>query len=65
MIGVLNKRIRIATTIIEESTELMLENIDFVLIEKELIEQRSNDLVFEDSFNMKILELTKKRTICL
>jgi hypothetical protein len=65
MIGVLNKRIRIATTITEESNELMLEHIDFVLIEKELIEQRSNDLVFEDNFNMKILELAKKRTICL
>jgi len=40
MIGVLNKRVRLVTTISEESTELMLEHIDFVLTEKELIEQR-------------------------
>ena len=59
MIGVLNRKIQIATTITDESTELMLEYISFVLVEGELLKQRSNDLVFEDHFNMKILEMVE------
>lgn len=59
MIGVLNQKIQIVTTITDESTERMLEHIAFVLVEGELLKKRSNDLVFEDPFNMKILEMVE------
>ena len=73
LIGVLNKRMKIATGITDETTELILEHIDFILTAKELIDQRANDLVFEDNFNKKVLDMakrgqftyTKLKTICL
>ena len=72
MIGVLNRKIRMSTTITEESTELILEHIDFALTEDALLKQRSDDLVFEDHFNTNILEMVeagqftydKLRSIC-
>jgi hypothetical protein len=59
LIGVLNKRIKITSLITEETAELVLEHIDFILTAKELLEQRANDLVFEDNFNTKVLEIAK------
>lgn len=60
MIGVLNQKIQIITSVTDESAEHILEHIDLVLVEGELLKKRSNDLVFEDHFNTKILEMVEE-----